>query len=225
VPCGSSVTGLRGGCRGRVARMTDRIDVTGTGTAQVRPDRLVARLGAEATGPDLPDVLAAAEAGSRAMADAFRGHGLADADLRTEGMSLGQHHDRHGDPAGFRAFLGLTLTLRDLATAGAVLGEVLAAGGDAARLLEVALAVSDPSAAEHTARELAVADARSQAEHLAALAGRPLGVVRRLSTAVSPGHPVAFAMVADGRRSGGALPVETGETTVTVSVQARFELG
>ena len=204
--------------------MTDRIDVTGTGTAEVRPDRLVARLGAEATGSDVSGVLAAAESGSRAMVEAARAQGLGDTDLRTEGMSLGQHYDNHGQPSGFRAWLGLTVTLRDLATAGAVLGAVLAAGGDTARMLDVSLAVSDPSLATHTAREAAVADARAQAEHLAELAERPLGAVRRLSTVSSPGHPVAFAMAAASRTSA-AVPVESGETIVTVSVLARFDLG
>jgi len=203
--------------------MTDRIDVTGTGTAEVRPDRLVARLGAEAMGPDVSGVLGAAEVGSRAMAEAARGQGLGDADLRTEGMSLGQHHDNQGQPSGYRAWLGLTLSLRDLSTAGAVLGEVLAAGGDAARVLDVSLAVSDPAGALGVAREAAVADAREQAEHLATLAGRHLGAVRRLSTVSRPGHPVAFAM-AMGRAGGGAIPVEAGETTVTVTVHARFDL-
>jgi uncharacterized protein YggE len=205
--------------------MTDRIDVSGTGTAQVRPDRMVARLAAEAIGPDVPGVLAAAEAGSRAMAEAARAQGLDDSDLRTEGMSLGQHYDNHGQPSGYRALLGLTVTLRELASAGPVLGEVLAGGGGAARMLEVSLAVSDPSEAMHAAREAAVADARAQAEHLAALAERPLGAVRRLSTRSSPGHPITFALAASGRQSGGPLPVEAGETTVTVSVQARFDLG
>ena len=205
--------------------MSDRIDVTGTGTAEVRPDRLVARLGAEATGSDVSGVLAAAESGSRAMVEAARAQGLGDTDLRTEGMSLGQHYDNHGQPSGFRAWLGLTVTLRDLATAGGVLGEVLAAGGDTARMLDVSLAVSDPSLATHTAREAAMADARAQAEHLAELAERPLGAVRRLSTVASPGHPIAYAMVASGRQGGAALPVEAGDTTVTVSVQARFDLG
>jgi uncharacterized protein YggE len=203
--------------------MTDRIDVTGTGTAEARPDRLVARLGAEATGPDVSAVLAAAETGSRAMAEAARAQGLGDADLRTEGMSVGQHYDNQGQPSGFRAWLGLTVTVRDLAAAGAVLGEVLAAGGDAARMQDVSLAVSDPSAATHAAREAAVADARAQAEHLAALAGRPLGAVRRLSTVSAPGAPMTFAMSA--KRGVAAVPVEAGETTVTVTVQARFDLG
>jgi uncharacterized protein YggE len=204
--------------------MSDRIDVTGTGTAEVRPDQLVARLGAETVGPDVSGVLAAAEAGSRAMADAARAKGLGDADLRTEGMSLGQHFDHQGQPSGYRAWLGLTVSLRDLRTAGAVLGEVLAAGGDAARMLDVSLAVSDRSAATHAAREAAVADARAQAQHLAALAERPLGGVRRQSTVSSPGHPVAYAMAAASRTSA-AVPVEAGETTVTVSVHARFDLG
>lgn len=205
--------------------MTDRIDVTGTGTAEVRPDRLVARLGAEADGPDVSRVLAASEAGARAMAEAARAGGLGDADLRTEAMSLGQSYDQQGQPSGHRAWLGLTVTLRDLSTAGAVLGDVLAAGGDAARMLDVALAVSDPSAATLAAREAAVADARAQAEHLAALADRPLGVVRRLSTVSSPGHPITHALATSGRQGGAAMPVEAGETTVTVSVKARFALG
>lgn len=56
-------------------------------------------------------------------------------------MSLGQHFDHQGQASGYRAWLGLTVSLRDLRAAGAVLGEVLAAGGDAARMLDVSLAV------------------------------------------------------------------------------------
>jgi uncharacterized protein YggE len=157
------------------------------------------------------------------MAEAARAQGLGDADLRTEAMSLGQHYDNQGQPSGFRAWLGLTVTVHDLAVAGAVLGEVLAAGGDAARMQDVSLAVSDPSAATHAAREAAVADARAQAEHLAALAERPLGAVRRLSTVAGPGVPIGFALSA--KRAVAAVPIEAGETTVTVTVQARFDLG
>lgn len=202
--------------------MSDRIDVLGTGTAQVRPDRLVARMGAEATGPDVSGVLEAAEAASRAMAAAARAQHLGDADLRTEGMSIGQHHDDRGRPSGYRAWLGLTVTLRDITSAGAVMGAILAAGGDASRVHDVSLEASDLSAATHAAREEAVADARRQGEHLAALAGRALGRVRRLSTLAAPGHPVGFALAASSRSA--ALPVEAGETTVTVSVQIRFDL-
>ena len=203
--------------------MSDRIEVAGTGTAQARPDRLVARLGAEGTGPDVAAALATGESAARAMADAARAAGVVDGDLRTEDMSVGQHHDQQGQPSGYRAWLGLTVTLHDVDGSGAVLGDVLAAGGDAARLLGVSLAVSDPSAALEEARAGAMADARAQAEHLAALAGRELGDVRRISTVAEPGMPRPIAMAAKGVRAA-AMPVEAGEAAVTVSLQVRFDL-
>ncbi|HET9945735.1 MAG TPA: SIMPL domain-containing protein [Actinomycetes bacterium] len=203
--------------------MSDHIDVSGTGTAQARPDRLVARLGAEGIGPDVAAALAAGESAARAMAEAARTAGVVDGDVRTEDMSVGQHHDQQGQPSGYRAWLGLTVTLRDVDGAGAVLGDVLAAGGDEARLLGVSLAVSDPSAALEEARAGAVADARAQAEHLAALAGRGLGAVRRISSVAEPGMPRPIAMAAKGVRAA-AMPVEAGEASVTVSLQVRFDL-
>jgi uncharacterized protein YggE len=138
-------------------------------------------------------------------------------------MSVGQHHDQQGRPSGYRAWLGLGVLLRDLDRAGAVLGEVLAAGADAARLLGVSLAVSDPSSALEEARAGAVADARAQAEHLAALAGRELGAVRRISTVAEPGMPRPIGMAATGVRAA-VMPVEAGEASVTVSLQVRFDL-
>jgi uncharacterized protein YggE len=203
--------------------MSDRIDVSGTGTAQARPDRLVARLGAEGIGPDLAAALAVGESASRAMAEAARAAGVVDADMRTEDMSVGQHHDQQGRPIGYRTWLGLTVTVREMDGSGAVLRDVLAAGGDAARLLGVSLAVSDPSGALEEARAGAVADARAQAEHLAALAGRQLGDVRRMSAVAEPGMPRPIAMGAEGVRAA-AMPVEAGEATVTVSLQVRFGL-
>jgi uncharacterized protein YggE len=203
--------------------MSDRIDVSGSGTAQARPDRLVARLGAEGTGLDVAAALAAGEAAARAMAEAARTAGVLDGDVRTEDMSVGAHHDQQGEPSGYRAWLGLTVTLRDVDAAGAVLGDVLAAGGDAARLLGVSLAVSDPSAALEEARAAAVADARAQAEHLATLTGRDLGAVRRISTVAEPGMPRPIAMAATGLRAA-AMPVEAGEAAVTVSLRVRFDL-
>ena len=203
---------------------SDRVEVVGTGTAEVRPDLFVAQLGAEATGPDVATALEAAELASRAMAAAARSRGGAgDADLRTADMSVGPHHDHQGQPIGYRAWLGLLVALHDIDAAGGVLAEVLAAGGDAARLQGVGLVAADPAAALDEARAGAMADARHQAEHLAALAGRSLGDVRRVSVLPSPAWPRAgFEM--QSVRALSAVPVEAGTTTVSVSVQVRFDL-
>ena len=202
---------------------SDRVEVVGTGTAQVRPDLFVAQLGAEATGPDVATALEAAELASRAMAEAARSRGTVDADLRTADMTVGPHHDHHGEPVGYRAWLGLSVALHDMDAAGSVLAEVLAAGGDAGRLQGVSLVASDPAAALDEARAAAMADARHQAEHLAALAGRSLAGVRRLAVLPAPGGwpRQGFDLAA---RAISAVPVEAGTSTVSVSVQVRFDL-
>lgn len=201
----------------------DRIDVVGTGSVQVQPDLFRAEVGAEATGPDVAGVLEQAELASRAMAEAARTRGGAtDADLRTTEMSVTPHHDHQGQPAGYRAWLGLSLTLRDLDAAGTVLAEVLAAGGEAARLQGVSLALSDPAAALEAAREAAMADARHQAEQLAGLAGRPLGGVRRVTVLPTYGDP--RPMMLQSHRLSMSIPVEGGTASVSASVQVRFEL-
>ena len=205
--------------------MSDRIEVVGTGTAHARPDLFVVNLGAEATGAGVAAVLETAELAAAAMAETARTTGaVEDADLRTSDMAVSTHHDHQGQPAGYRAWLGLTLTLRDLDTSGTVLAAVLAAGGDAARLQGVGLAMSDSGTALDTARAAAMADARHQAEQLAGLAGRELGGVRRVQPLLGSGGEPRPMMAALAGRQAMALPVEAGTSAVTVSLRVRYDL-
>jgi uncharacterized protein YggE len=70
-----------------------------------------------------------------------------------------------------------------------------------------------------------MADARHQAEQLAALAGRELGGVRRVQPSPGPGGEPRALMAALAGRQAMSLPVEAGTSTVTVSVQVRYDLG
>jgi hypothetical protein len=204
--------------------MTDRVEVVGTGAVQVRPDALQVQLGAEATAPDVAAALERARAGADAMAAALRDRGVDEADVQTAEMSVSSYRERMEDPETVRAWLGISVALRDLATAGDVLAAVLAAGGDVARMQHAALAVTDPSEPAVAAREAAFADARAQAEQLAALAGRSLGAVRRVVAV--PGFPLPRGgfLEQSGAARAMSLPVEAGSSTVTASVQVRFEL-
>ena len=205
--------------------MSDRVDVVGTGTAQVQPDVLQVQVGAEVTADDVASAMESVEWAVRAMVQAARHHGLTDADIQTSGLSLHTHHDHNGRAKGFRAWNQVLLTLRDLDAAGTVLSQVVASGGDASRVQGMRLAASEPGAGLDAAREAAVADARHQAGELARLAGRELGGVRRIttSTARASGNQVQMEwMEQSGRQSG--LPIEAGFSTVTVSVHVRFDL-
>lgn len=203
--------------------MSDRIEVVGTGTAQVPPDLLVATLEAEVTAPDVAAALAVAEQAARAMMAAAEAPAADLTEVRTIGVSVSTNHGQSG-PEGYRAAIGLQLTVRRLEDAGAVLASVVAAGGNASRVQGVTTAVSDSQQALDAAREAAFADARHQAEQLARLAGRELGAVTRV-TPEQPLVPFArAASVAGGGRTALSVPVEPGSTALTVSFRVRFHL-
>ncbi len=205
--------------------MTDRVVVIGSGSAQLPPDLMQAAMEAEATAADVASALAVAETAVAAMAAAARAGGTADTDVRTSDVTVSTNYGKDG-PEGFRAAIGLALTLRDVAAAGAVLADVVAAGGDASRVRQVSFTVAEPEAAMDAAREAAFADARHQAEQLAALAGRTLGPVRRVEPQQSF-VPFARAASLGGRQAGEKLltvPVEPGSTALTVTLQVRFAL-
>jgi uncharacterized protein YggE len=203
----------------------DRVTVVGAGTAQAQPDLLIVHLGAEATGADVAGVLDAAETAATAMAAAARAGGAADADVRTSDLQVQPGYGPQG-PEGYRVSLGLMVTLRDLASAGAVLAQVVAAGGDASRVHTVSMTLSEPQPVLDAARAAAFADARQQAEQLAGLAGRTLGAVRRVTPQPQQfnAFPLAAFMEQAGAAKAAAVPIEAGATTLSVALKVRFDL-
>ena len=113
--------------------------------------------------------------------------------------------------------------LKNITTAGATISDLVAAGGDAARLQGVAFGLDDDAALRAKARELAFADARAAAEQYAKLAGRELGDVVLVREQVTPAGPVPMA--ADSTMStASAVPIAPGTTDVTVTAQVRWSL-
>lgn len=145
--------------------MTDDawVEVTGHGSASTRSDVVHAQLASEAVAGDVATAFGRADAGLRAMVAAVRSAGVGDGDLRTSGMSLDRHHDRQGTPSGYRAWLGLDVVLRDMASVG--------------------------DSAARAARDAAWESARGQAEQLAGLAGRELGEVLHICDQAASGWP------------------------------------
>jgi uncharacterized protein YggE len=123
---------------------------------------------------------------------------------------------------GYAATQQLTARLRDLDRAGSLVGEAVAAGGDAARLHGLHFDLSDSRAVHEWARVQAWEDARGKAGQLATLAGRALGQVVRIREDGSP-HPMrthAIALAAAPMAT--AMPVEPGTTTVTVTIEVEW---
>lgn len=200
------------------------VDVQGVGTATGTPDVLHVTVGVEAGGGSVADALDAANAAAGKVLGALRTAGVSDADVRTQNVHLYPRSDGNGQRiTGYTAGQDVAVTLRDLKSAGATISDVVAAGGDAARLQGVAFELADDAALRAKAREQAFADARAAAEQYAKLAGRKLGDVVLMREQVTPVAPVPMA-AGDSAAARGAVPIVAGRTDVTVTAQVRWSL-
>lgn len=195
------------------------ISVVGTGRAAGPPDTVRIRLTATAIRPTLAAALADSEDAARRVRAALATQGVAAEDATTEGLSVQAEQvfsEHEGSRiTGFRSAHELTITLRDLPTAGRLLGDVIVAGGDDVRLHGVDFVVEDDVHLREQAREAAWGDARRRAEQLAALAARRLGDVRR----ITEGTPEEVGLMDGGVRAMAASSVDMGVQPGTVSVE------
>jgi hypothetical protein len=206
--------------------MPDHVEVLGTGSASAVPDVVVLDARVQCEASDVAGALGAATGRVTTALQAVADHGVAPADRRTTGMGVGTRWDREGrGVVGYTAHQSLRIVVRDRERVGELIKALARAAGDAFGLDGVSLEVADPAPLLERARTAAFEDARAKAEQYAALAGRPLGPVLRVSERPDPGMPVPRFAASAAMDSGGAMPVEAGESTVGATVTVRFGLG
>lgn len=201
------------------------VTTTGTGTVDVVPDLVRARLGVQVTDADGARAFTEASQGLRAVRECLLADGVAQGDLRTASTTSwtdpGDEGGEGREPRRPRTTVQLTLEvlLRDLSTAGELVGRAVAAAGSVGRLEHTAFELADLGPAVTEARTRAFGRAVDAAEQLARLAGRALGPVLDVREAAGdeggPG-PRAFRAVA---AAGPALDPGTQAVTVTLVVR------
>lgn len=202
--------------------MTDHIEVSGHGRASAAPDVVRVQAGVRCDADEVGTALGDAASRAAALAQAARDHGVAPGDLRTTSSGVQPRYDRDSSAVvGYTAQQGLAVTVRDPALVGALVDAFAGAAGNALTIDHVGLDLSDPAPLLAAAREAAFADARARAEQYAALAGRGLGKVMRVTDVVEGGAQPRFARMAAGA---GSPSLELGENTVTTTVVVRWEL-
>lgn len=203
------------------------ITVTGTGTAEAPPDLLTISVGVECRRDSVGAAYAGAGTASAAVSGALRQHGVADADLRTSGLNVRPEliwRDGEGQRvAGYVASSILTVRLRDVAAASAVIAAVVDAGGDDVRLNGLELGFADESAVMARAREAAWQDAVAAAEQFASLASARLGAVVSIAEHPLSSGPVPVARL-ERAMAADTVSVEAGHASVGAGVAVVWEL-
>lgn len=224
--------------------------VTGQGRVSLEPDLAILSLGVEAGGATVQEARSKAAEAMAAVVAALKSRGVEDKDIRTSYFNIqpkytyreltrcpeptpqnplpetkGCYTDREQVLSGYRVTNQVSVKLRDLDSAGLVIDEVAAAGGDYIRINGISFTVEDDSAARVQAREKAVKDALAKAEQFAQLTGVAVGKLIYISESVGAVYPQPVfrgGMEYEAASSVPPTPISGGEMEVTVNVQAVF---
>ncbi|MBI3619356.1 SIMPL domain-containing protein [Candidatus Peregrinibacteria bacterium] len=216
---------------GKKIEMRDRtvptIVVSGEGKAFSVPDIAQASFGVQT------DTMASAKIAMdslqkrmNAVLDATKNAGIAEKDIQTQQFSLSPSYDWNNGTQtlkGYQASETFVVKIRNLDAVGDVLTAATNAGANQAGNVEFTL--DNPEATAAKAREDAIAQAKTKAQHLASDLGMHLGRVRAFSEGQAP-TPVPLRMMAmdAGVAAEKSLPVPAGEQEVQSQVTITYEL-
>jgi uncharacterized protein YggE len=218
-----------GGSSARAATAgDDTITVTGVGTADAAPDTLTVDFTVHVTRSNVQEALDAQAAAVQRLLGALRSSGVPRNHTQTTDLSLDRHYDEHGTVTGYDASETVRAKVQPLDHAGQTISKAASSAGNAVAVGGLAFDLADDAGVVHSARTNAFADARERAQQYAALSGRSLGRVEKVSETVdAPPQPVDF-YARDGLSAAGsaakAVPIRAGEQTLTVRVNVTWAL-
>lgn len=205
------------------------ISVTGNGKTILTPDIATINIGVHTENADVSAALTENNAKAQAVRDALVGFGVKPEDIQTTNFSIypNQQYGPQGELLGIKYSVdnSVYITVRDLAKLGDVLTTTISSGAN--NIYGITFDVADREKALSEARLAAVADAKTQADELAAAAGLKVGKVMNLSVnATSPTPMYASNGMGGG---GGAMaaapaPISSGQLVVTVDAYVTYEI-
>ena len=203
------------------------ITVSATGTATVVPDAVRINATVSVLGTTSKGALSSAGATSTAVRSALTASKVATKDVATQSITVYPEYSypASGTPtlSGYRATQSFDITIRNAATAGAVVDAIVEAGGDNLQVNGVSPFVLDSDKATETARTAAVKKAKSKAASYAKLLGVKLGRVIYLDESSTPtAYPI---YTSTAKADSAATVVDLGEQKVSVSVVVRWAIG
>lgn len=204
-----------------------RITVNGEGKAAAAPDMAVITIGVQSEALNAADALRQNSADMSATIKKLKDLGVENRDIQTSGLSVNPRYNYEQNRSkpeiiGFVASNNVTVRLRDLKNAGAVIDQAVQSGANS--LSGVSFSFSDPDPLQEEARRDAVADAKAKAELLTDAAGVKLGrLITIQESYVSPPQPKMYGarmeMAADS-----AVPMEAGESEINANVTLVYEI-
>jgi hypothetical protein len=202
------------------------ITVNGEGEVSAAPDMAVISIGVQTEADSAAEALRTNSAAMRATIDKLKELGVEDRDIQTSGLSINPRYDYERNRAkppiiGYTASNTVTVRLRDLDRAGAVIDQAVQSGAN--NLNGISFTFADPDPLYDAARRDAVADARAKAALLADAAGVELGRLLRIEGGYV-NAPQPMVKMARMEADASTVPLAAGESAVTANVTLVYEI-
>lgn len=216
-PVALGATATAAGAVGR----TRTITVVGTGQVRGTPDVADLVLGVSGRAGSAAEVMARIADRAQKVVDALHDAGVSDDDIQTADLSVQPVVDDDGTVTGYEASNTVSVRIRDLAKAGAVVDAAAAKAGDDIRVQGITFSIDDDSTLLAAARTKATKRARAQAEQLASGADVEVGEVRSITESTSS-LPVTYS--GDAAERAASTPVMPGSETLSVQATVVFAI-
>lgn len=202
-----------------------RITVSGEGVVSAAPDMATVQLGVTEEADTAAVAMERSSAAMKAILETLAGSGVEARDIQTTNINLSPRYARpqNNQPPqvnGYVASNMVTVRVRDLGALGGVLDALVQEGANA--ISGISFGLSNTKALEGEARALAVAEARTKAEGLAAAAGVALGTVISIEEGRgSQPQPMLRGMA----MAEASVPVAAGEVDIRAFVTITYAIG
>jgi uncharacterized protein len=208
---------------------TPRLTVEGTGQALGQPDSLAFDAQVSVTAPSAQAALAADDSTTTAVVQAIVASGVLSKDIETTDLTINPNYtfsDGRTIISGYNVDNSLAVTVRKIASAGAVVDAATTAGGDVLSVESLTFTRSDPRALEDQARRDAVRQAVTHAGAMARAAGQRLGAVCSLTDQSNLDQTPSgqIPLSAGLAQATASVPLEGGTQQASAQVRLVYEL-
>lgn len=202
---------------------------SGKGSVTATPDQLTFSVTVTNNAAQTASAMSRTNAGVRGVKAVLLAAGVADKDISTQSISVQPNYDYSGNSpklAGYTSTQSLSVLVRNLSTAGSVMGSAATAAGNTVSIGDIAMSVSKQSTLLAEARTKAINDSHTSAQALADAAGRHLGKAVYIEEVTGGDVPVMPYASTDALSGSGAaaskIPISPGSQKVTVNVKVRW---
>jgi uncharacterized protein len=225
------VLGLILSACGTAAAQPRTLSVSGSGMVSLTPNIAYINIGVHTDNPDLATAVNQNNTQTQTLVDSLKKAGIAGEDIQTSNFSVYSNGNKSFDPTtGQENDTGryysvdntVYVTVRDLTTLGSLLSTGIASGANTINGITFDLA--DKTAAMAEARQKAMTNAKNLALELAASAGVKLGSIQSIS--YSDVTPVPYYGLGGGGAAApnASVPIQPGQTQISVTVSVTYEV-